>query len=89
MTKRILVLTLFALALPGITAFSQQEGPTPTQALVSFDSKTPLTATAKESLWGAETNVWANVYRNSPGTTCTIDLPCQCHAEVLPDRPEG
>ena len=23
------------------------------------------------------------------GTTFTIDLPCQCHAEVLPDRPEG
>src|SRR5881398_2644246 len=23
------------------------------------------------------------------GTTFTIELPCQCHAEVLPDRPEG
>ena len=23
------------------------------------------------------------------GTTFTIDLPCQCHAEVLPDPPEG
>jgi hypothetical protein len=48
MTKRILTLTLFALALPGITAFSQQEGPTPTQALVAFDSKTPVSPTAKD-----------------------------------------
>ncbi len=48
MTKRILALTLFALALPGLTALSQQEGPTPTQALVSFDSKTPVSATAKD-----------------------------------------
>ncbi len=48
MTKRILALTLFALALPGITAFSQQEGTTPTQALVAFDSKTPVSPTAKD-----------------------------------------
>jgi hypothetical protein len=48
MTKRILTLTLFALALPGLTAFAQQEGPTPTQALVSIDSKTPVSATAKD-----------------------------------------
>ena len=48
MTKRILALTLFALALPGFTAFAQQEGPTPTQALVSFSSKTPVSATAKD-----------------------------------------
>src|SRR5215471_15204167 len=48
MTKRILALTFLALALPGLTAFSQQEGPTPTQALVSFDSKTPVSATAKD-----------------------------------------
>jgi hypothetical protein len=48
MTKRILALTLFALALPGLTAFAQQEGPTPTQALVSFDSKAPVSATAKD-----------------------------------------
>jgi hypothetical protein len=33
-----------------------------------------LTATAKESLWGAEANVWANAYCNSPGTTCAIDI---------------
>jgi hypothetical protein len=48
MTKRILELTLFALALPGITAFAQQEGSTPTQALVAFDSKAPVTPTAKD-----------------------------------------
>ena len=48
MKKRILALTLFAFALPGITALSQQEGPTPTQALVAFDSKTPVSATAKD-----------------------------------------
>jgi hypothetical protein len=41
MNKRILSLTLFALALPGLTAFAQQEGATPTQALVLFSSKTP------------------------------------------------
>jgi hypothetical protein len=48
MTKRILALTLFALALPAITAFSQQEGPAPTQALVAFDSKAPVSPTAKD-----------------------------------------
>jgi hypothetical protein len=48
MTKRIFALTLFALALPGITAFSQQEGSTPTQALVAFDSKAPVSPTAKD-----------------------------------------
>jgi hypothetical protein len=48
MTKRILALTLFALALPGLTAFSQQEGATPTQALVAFDSKAPVSPTAKD-----------------------------------------
>ena len=47
MTKRILALTLFALALPGIAALSQ-ETPTPTQALISLDSKTPVTASAKD-----------------------------------------
>lgn len=47
MTKRILALTLFALALPGLTALSQ-EAATPTQALVSLDSKTPVSATAKD-----------------------------------------
>jgi len=48
MTKRILTLTLFALALPGLTAFAQQEGPTPTQALVAFDAKTPVSPTPKD-----------------------------------------
>src|SRR6266550_3990334 len=48
MTKRIFALTLFALALPGITAFSQQEGSTPTQALVAFDAKAPVSPTAKD-----------------------------------------
>jgi hypothetical protein len=46
--KPILALTLFALALPGVHALSQQEGPTPTQALVAFDSKTPASATTKD-----------------------------------------
>jgi hypothetical protein len=48
MTKRILALTFFALALPGISAFSQQEGPTPTQALITFDSKSQVSPTAKD-----------------------------------------
>ena len=46
MTKLVLALTLFAFALPDIHA--QQEGATPTQALVSIDSKTPTTPTAKD-----------------------------------------
>jgi hypothetical protein len=48
MKKLTLALTFFALALPGIHALAQQEGPAPTQALVSFDSKTPVAATAKD-----------------------------------------
>jgi hypothetical protein len=48
MMKRIFALTFFALALSGITAYAQQEGSTPTQALISFDSKAPVTATAKD-----------------------------------------
>lgn len=48
MTKRILTLTLLALTLPGINAFSQQEASTPTQALVSFDSKGSVAPTAKD-----------------------------------------
>jgi hypothetical protein len=46
MTKFVLALTLFVLALP--VAQAQQEGGTPTQALVSIDSKTPVTPTAKD-----------------------------------------
>jgi hypothetical protein len=33
-----------------------------------------ITAGAKQSIWGAEADVWSNVYRNSPGTTCTVDV---------------
>ena len=47
MTKRILTLTLFALALPGITALSQ-ENSTPTQALVAFNSSNPVSPTPKD-----------------------------------------
>jgi hypothetical protein len=46
MTKFVLALTLFTLTLPAVQA--QQEGSTPTQALVSIDSKTSATATAKD-----------------------------------------
>jgi hypothetical protein len=48
MTKPILTLTVLALALPGIHAFSQQEGSAPTQAVVALNSKSPVTATAKD-----------------------------------------
>ena len=44
MTKQILALTLCAFALPGIQAHAQQEEGTPTQTLISLDSKTPATA---------------------------------------------
>ncbi len=46
MMKHILTLTLCALTLPGIQAHAQQEGGTPTQALIAYDSKTPATLTA-------------------------------------------
>jgi hypothetical protein len=46
MTKHILALTLLALAIPAVQA--QQESGTPTQALISVDSKTPSTPTAKD-----------------------------------------
>src|SRR3984957_16294906 len=46
MTKNILALALFALTLPAPHA--QQEGPTPPQALVAFDSKTPASPTTKD-----------------------------------------
>ena len=48
MTKPILTLTLLALALPGIHAFSQDESSARTQALVALNSKSPVTATAKD-----------------------------------------
>jgi hypothetical protein len=46
MIKPVLALTLLALALP--VANAQQEGPTATQTLVSFASKTPASPTAKD-----------------------------------------
>ncbi len=46
MTKLVLTLALFAFALPAARA--QQEGATPTQALVSIDSKNAVTPTAKD-----------------------------------------
>jgi hypothetical protein len=33
-----------------------------------------LTAHAQADLWGAEVNVWKNVYCNYPGTSCTVDI---------------
>src|SRR5580704_14549559 len=49
MMKSVLALTLFALTLPVTNvANAQQEGPTPTQALISFDSKAPVTPGAKD-----------------------------------------
>jgi len=33
-----------------------------------------INARAQLGLWGAEANLWKNVYFNSPGTTCYIDL---------------
>jgi hypothetical protein len=46
MTKLVLTLALFVFALPAARA--QQEGATPTQALVSIDSKNSVTPTAKD-----------------------------------------
>jgi hypothetical protein len=49
MTKSVLALTLFAFTLPVTNvANAQQEGATPTQALISVDSKNPVTPTAKD-----------------------------------------
>jgi hypothetical protein len=49
MTKFVLSLTLLATALPiAKVAQAQQEGPTPTQVLVSVDSKTQSSPTAKD-----------------------------------------
>jgi hypothetical protein len=45
MMKHIFALALLALTVPAVQA---QEGSTPTQALVSFNSKTPVTPTAKD-----------------------------------------
>ena len=50
MTKHVLALALLALTLPvaHTPAANAQESATATQALVSFDSKTPVAATAKD-----------------------------------------
>jgi hypothetical protein len=78
MTKRILTLTLFALALPGMTAFSQQESSAPTQALVAFDSKTPVSPTPKDltiKVDGRSTNLlnFAHVPPNGAQVALLID----------------
>jgi hypothetical protein len=46
MMKHVLAFTLLALTVPAVQA--QQEGSTPTQALISFSSKTPATPTTKD-----------------------------------------
>jgi hypothetical protein len=45
MMKHIVTLTICALTLPGMQAHAQQEGGTPTQALIAYESKTPATLT--------------------------------------------
>jgi hypothetical protein len=48
MTRLFLALALFTAGVTGTAAHAQEEGPTPTQALVSFDSKAPVSATASD-----------------------------------------
>jgi hypothetical protein len=48
MNRYILSLALLATTATGITAHAQQEGPTPTQALISFDSKANALPTEKD-----------------------------------------
>jgi hypothetical protein len=48
MNRYILSLALLATTATGITAHAQQEGPTPTQALISFDSKAATMPTEKD-----------------------------------------
>jgi hypothetical protein len=33
-----------------------------------------IDAHGKVSMWGAELNLWKNIYYNSPGTTCAVDV---------------
>ena len=78
MTKRILTLTLFALALPGMTAFSQQEGSAPTQALIAFGSNGPVSPTPKDltiKVDGRSTNLlnFARVPPNGAQVALLID----------------
>jgi hypothetical protein len=46
MTRFVLALALLTASVTGTAAHAQEEGPTPTQALVAFDSKSPVTPTA-------------------------------------------
>jgi hypothetical protein len=46
MTRYFLALALLTASVSGTTAHAQQEGPTPTQALIAFDSKSPVAPTA-------------------------------------------
>jgi hypothetical protein len=55
MMKPILTLALFSLALP--LANAQQEGNTPTQAVISLDSKTPASATASNVILKVDNRV--------------------------------
>jgi hypothetical protein len=50
MTRYALALALFAMTTTGTALHAQQEGPTNTQALVSFDSKAPAMPTEKDVL---------------------------------------
>jgi hypothetical protein len=48
MTRYALALALLTASVTGTAVHAQQEGPTPTQALVSFDSKVPVSPTASD-----------------------------------------
>jgi hypothetical protein len=48
MTRYVLSLAFLAATATGVAAYAQQEGPTPTQALVSFDSKAATVPTEKD-----------------------------------------
>jgi len=48
MNRYFLALALLAVGITGTTVHAQDEGPTQTQALVAFDSKAPVTATAND-----------------------------------------
>jgi hypothetical protein len=48
MTRYFLALALLTASATATAAHAQQEGPTPTEALVSFDSKAPVAPTAKD-----------------------------------------
>src|ERR1700722_4034463 len=46
MTRFVFALALLIASTTGTTAHAQEEGPTPTQALVAFESKSPVAPTA-------------------------------------------